>query len=110
MAWDDSDCELDNWSEAVSLRPGEDKQWNLLADPVAYSTYANEIESLCVRRGCNLTVFDDGDFSDDPFSFVARDSDLCVTLDSPPSFYSVSERAQIKGLDDSIRSMILRCN
>ena len=83
---------------------------NLLSNPSEYAEYANTIESLCVRRGCNLTVYDDGDFSDDPFSFVAKDFDLCVTLDSPPSFYSASERAQIKGLDDSIRSMTLKCN
>ena len=83
---------------------------NLLSNPSEYAEYANTIESLCVRRGCNLTVYDDGDFSDDPFSFVAKDFDLCVTLDSPPSFYSASERSIIKGLDDSIRSMTLKCN
>ena len=109
MAWDDSDCELDDWDEALALRPGESKQWNLLANPKEYSKYANEIESLCVRQGCNLTVFDDGDFSNDPFSFVAQDDDICVTLDSPPPSYSLTVRAQIKGLDDSIRSMILKC-
>ena len=81
-----------------------------MSNPSEYAEYANTIELLCVQRGCNLTVYDDGDFSDDPFSFVARDYDLCVTLDSPPSFYSVRQRAQIKGLDDSIRSMTLKCN
>jgi len=110
IAWDDGDCVLDDWSSPVALRPGEERQWNLLSNPSEYAEYANTIESLCVRRGCNLTVYDDGDFSDDPFSFVARDYDLCVTLDSPPSFYSVRQRAQIKGLDDSIRSMTLKCN
>ena len=75
-----------------------------------YAVYANTIESVYVKRGCSLTVYDDGDFSDDPFTFEARDYDIAVTLDSPPSTYSNSQRAQIKGLDDSIRSMKLRCN
>lgn len=109
IAWDGGDCVLDSWSSPVSLRNGEDKAWNLLSDASAYAEFANTIESVCVKKGCNLTVFDDGDFSDDPFSFVATDYDLCVTLDNPPSSYSVSQRAQIKGLDDSIRSMTLRC-
>jgi len=110
ITWDDGDCILDDWDTPVALRPGEERQWNLLSNPSEYAEYANTIESLCVRRGCNLTVYDDGDFSDDPFSFVAKDFDLCVTLDSPPSFYSASERSIIKGLDDSIRSMTLKCN
>lgn len=109
MTWDDAECKLDDWNEPVGLQNGQDKAWNLLSDATDYAKYANTIESIYVRKGCNLTVFDDGDFSDDPFSFVAKDHDLYITLDNPPSTYSVAERAQIKGLDDSIRSMKLVC-
>jgi len=110
IVFDDSECKVEDWDTPLALQNNEDKAWNLLSNPKEYAVYANTIESVYVKRGCSLTVYDDGDFSDDPFTFEARDYDIAVTLDSPPSTYSASQRAQIKGLDDSIRSMKLRCN
>ena len=74
-----------------------------------YAKYANTIESVYVKQGCALTVYDDSDFSDDPFTFEAKNHDIVVTLDSPPSTYSKPERDDIKSLDDDIQSLKVRC-
>jgi hypothetical protein len=69
------------------------------------------IESIAVRACCELTAYDDGDFSDDPFTFKAVGSDLYVTLDKPSrDIFNSDERDKIEDLDDSIRSMKVSCS
>lgn len=109
IVFDDEECKVDDWDEPLGLVPGQDKSWGLFSNPTGYAKYANTIESVYVKRGCALTVYDDDEFSDDPFTFEARGSDIVVTLDSPPSRYSSDERDEIESLDDDIQSMKLQC-
>ena len=62
-------------------------------------SFKNTIESVSVRAGCTLEVYDDSDFSDDAHAFEAPPTaDLHHTLDR--SF-------RTRSLDDDIES--LRC-
>ena len=44
---------MEDWDEPLGLVAGQDKSWGL------FSKYANTIESVYVKRGCALTVYDD---------------------------------------------------
>jgi hypothetical protein len=114
MAWDDSDCTLDDWSEPLLLRNNERMQWrNRDSIPKNYK-FNDVIESIAVRAGCTLTVYDNDDFDDDDddkFSFKAIGSDLYVTLDKPSrDKFNSDERDLIEDLDDDIGSLKVSCS
>ncbi len=64
MAYDDGDCELDDWSLPVSLRPGERRRLTSWAQ-------RNDIESVSVKAGCSLKVWKDDNYSGDSYVFHA---------------------------------------
>ena len=87
-----------------SLRRGEEHGWGW------FSSYANTIESIYIKQGCFLSVFDDGSFSNDEFIFGSRISNIAINLGNPPDTYSLSDQIRIKSLENDIRSIKVTCN
>jgi hypothetical protein len=114
MAWDDSDCTLDDWSEPLLLRNNERMQWRKRDGLPNYFKFNDVIESIAVRAGCTLTAYDVDDLDDDDddkFSFKAIGSDLYVTLDKPShDKFNSDERDLIEDLDDDIGSLKVSCS
>ena len=105
LLFNEDDCILkDKSSKPVLLKSGERKSL------VHLNTNSNTIKSIFVKQGFSLIFYENEDFSDEYFTFIALNSDVSVTLGRPLSTYSASERARIKTLNNNIRSMKLISN
>jgi hypothetical protein len=100
IVYDDSDCKVEDWEAPLTFKSGDARSFSLLQAASNFK-FKNTIESVSVRRGCTLQVFDDSDFSDDAHAFVAPgDADLHATLDRD---------ADTKSLDDDVESLKCFC-
>ena len=104
LLFNEDDCILKDRSRPVLLKSGERKSL------VHLNTNSNTIKSIFVKQGFSLIFYENEDFSDEYFTFIALNSDISVTLDRPLSTYSASERARIKNLNNNIRSIKLISN
>jgi len=108
IVYDDEDCEVEDWNEPVFLTRGQERAFKFsITSPLRSLSYRDTIESVSVRAGCRLEVYDDSAFgaddkgSDDQYVFRApANANLHVTLDE-------SSEPVVRDLDDDINS--LRC-
>ena len=110
IVYDDEDCEVEDWSQPIVLTRGQSRAFKFdVANPFDSLKFRDTIESVSVRRGCRLEVFDDSSFGaddqgdDDMYVFRApANSDLHVTLDESPI-------STVRDLDDDINSIRCSC-
>lgn len=102
IAYDDQDCETDSWDAPLFFRSGDSRSFSLL-EALSNFKYKNAIESVSVKAGCVLEVYDHSNFSNDKHKFVApRNADLHVTL-------AKSQEANVISLNRDIESLKCYC-
>lgn len=100
IVYDGNDCTIDNWSNPVFLKSGEDRSFSILKG-LSNIMYKNDAKSLSVLKGCTLEVFDDTKFSNDQKKFTAGSQDLHVNL---------GDSWRTKSLNKDIGSLRCYCN
>jgi len=86
IVYDDERCNVEKWNAPLFLQSGEKRSFSLSDSIFSLDfsplNYKNTIESVSVRRGCKLTLYEETNYKGDKYTFSApRASDLHVTLD-----------------------------
>ena len=82
IVYDDEDCEEGDWEPLRIKGDGLPKSFSTLTlnplKALKNKRYKDDIESLIVRRGCNLEVFKDSDCTGDKYTFRAKNNEDLV--------------------------------
>jgi len=110
ILWDDEDCQVEDWDKPVTLTRGQSRAFTFsILEPLRSFRYRNTIESVSVRAGCRLEVYDDANYGKDDSGFgdqytfeASPTAHLHVTLDE-------SDILAVRALDDDINSARCIC-
>lgn len=58
VAYDENDCDRDDWSKPLDVPETSELDLGILSE------YRESIESVSVRAGCTLTLYDEGDLDE----------------------------------------------
>jgi len=71
MLYDEEDCRVEDWDEPLALECGEKKSFTRASLTGLFNPYKNEAESVSVKAGAKLAVYDDSNYEDDEHIFTA---------------------------------------